>query len=109
MQKTNLLNYVSNEISKKLNILSNTLGLIFLFNGLISLYISIKKINIIYSNVFDFFSLMLFEIIPIIIYIIMGKINIPTGNSQRINSTYEMEYSNSFRFRKIPYKPPIFQ
>jgi hypothetical protein len=39
----------------------------------------------------------------------MGKINIPTGNSQRINSTYEMEYSNSFRLRKIPYKPPIFQ
>ncbi len=109
VQKTNLLNYVSNEISKKLNILSNTLGLIFLFKGLISLYISIKKINIIYSNVFDFFSLMLFEIIPIIIYIIMGKINIPTGNSQRINSTYEMEYSNSFRLRKIPYKPPIFQ
>ena len=61
------------------------------------------------KNVFDFFSFIIFEIIPIIIYIINGNINFSNEFPQRISSTYEMEYSNSFKLRQTLYKPPIFQ
>ena len=106
----NLFNYNSNEISKKLYIISNSFGGLFLLKGIISIYIIFKKINIKnLKNVFDFFSFIIFEIIPIIIYIINGNINFSNEFPQRISSTYEMEYSNSFKLRQTLYKPPIFQ
>ena len=105
-----LYNYTSNIISKKLYIISNSFGGLFLLKGIISIYVIIKKINIKnLKNVCDFFSFIIFEIIPIVIYIINGNINFSNEFPQRISSTYEMEYSNSFKLRQNIYKPPIFQ
>ena len=110
LKNITFFNYNSNEISKKLYIISNSFGGLFLLKGIFSIYIIFKKINIKnLKNVFDFFYFIIFEIIPILIYIINGNINFSNEFSQRNSSTYEMEYSNSFQLRQTLYKPPIFQ
>ena len=100
-----------NDMSYKLNILSNSIGGLFLLKGLSGIlsgfgYIT-KEDD--YHNIYDFFWFLILEIAPTVIFILVGKKNqnTPVNDTPRQSSVYEMDYSNTDQRENTSYRPPF--